>query len=189
MNNRDNKKHPNARDRAAWFKWQSTHHASVAETCRHFEIARCTWYRWQQRYDPHHPVQSLRSRRGRPRARLAPQEALFFVKVIDLSVEHPTWGRGLLRESLRALRDDAPSEATIGRWLRKIRRRCPVCRASGGSHNVGRHLFRRDLTMLGLAPRVRPPTEPPPFSGPQAVRSAERIIRQARRPRNRPRDQ
>ena len=41
---------------------------SVAQTCRHFGIARATFYRWQTRYDPTR-LASLENRPSRPRQR------------------------------------------------------------------------------------------------------------------------
>jgi transposase len=143
-------------ERRAWFRWHVAHGENVAATCRHFGIARSTFYRWQRRFSPAHPRQSLR--RARPAQavrRPRPKEALFFKNVVELQRAHPRWGRGRLRQALVALRDDAPSEATIGRWLRAIVYRCPVCGGTEGRHDGLGHAQQEAFEQLELGDRIR----------------------------------
>jgi hypothetical protein len=146
-------------------------------TCRPFGISRATYYYWQHRFDPTRPAQSLRRKRSRMPTRGAPKAALFLRAVIGLQVAHPRWGRRRIRTALRALRDDAPSEATIGRWPEQILTRCPICRGKEGRHDEGPHALSDDLNDLDLAVPLRPLRRSPAEQASDAVAEVERVIR------------
>jgi transposase len=174
--------HKSGRERAKILKWHDAHGSSVTATCKQFGLSRMTLYRWLARFDATHPVASLnRSRRRSKTRRAAPKQALFLLEVIDLNLEHPTWGRGRYRVELLSRRDDAPSPATIGRWLASIRRRCPICKGRG-KHNEVLHVFGRDLTKkMGLAPAgPRLTRRVEPLSKQGAVAAAERMLKSNR---------
>jgi transposase-like protein len=172
------KQHFTARERAQIVSWHATHGENVAATCRGFGIARTTFYRWQARYDPGHPRASLRRQPPAPRSRRsAPKAALFFARVIALNLDHPHWGRGRVRQALQALRDDAPSEATIGRWLAEIRTRCPVCKGRNGTHQEITHVFQNALRHYLPAPSHRRKPVRASLSKPNTVAAAEKLLR------------
>ncbi len=50
--------------------------------------------------------------------------------VSRLDLEHPRWGKRQVHAELVA-HGFPMSEATIGRMLREVRRRCPVCQGEG----------------------------------------------------------
>lgn len=113
--------------------------------------------------------------RAKPRTqtqRVAPKEALFLRRVLDLNQEHPRSGARRIRDALLARRSDAPSEGTIGRWLAFIRHRCPVCRHHD-RHDAMVHAIDQDLGALELGTRIRLPRKRRQRTGSGAVREAE----------------
>lgn len=109
-----------ATQRLRWMDYARTH--SVAATCRHFGIARSTFYRWQQRYDPHH-LSFLESRRSRPtRCRRPTWTAAQAEAVRQARERSPRWGKDKLVVVLR--REGVTlSVSMIGRILRDLKRR------------------------------------------------------------------
>ena len=86
---------------------------------------------------------------------------------LEVTLEHPFWGWGRLRVVLAA-RGWMVSEATGGRILSAARKRCPIWRAHRRSHDVGKHLSRRDMNTMGWevplapsSPRATGPRRPP----------------------------
>jgi Helix-turn-helix domain len=73
-----------AKPRLRWLDDARTH--SVAQTCRHFGIARSTFSRWQRRYDPKH-LASLANRSSRPHRCRRPSWTLAQVA----AVRQATW--------------------------------------------------------------------------------------------------
>jgi hypothetical protein len=149
-------KHATARQRSAWFHWQEEHAASVAATCRHFGIARSTFYRAHRRREDERLRRLLagtldtnrtRVRRGRPRVYWT-DDNLARISWIDL--KHREWGKRRVQIALAA-GGLLVSEATVGRILRMVRRRCPVCRRPGGGHYELAHIVARNFA------RMRPP--------------------------------
>ena len=55
-----------AKKRLKWFDWHRDHGQNVSLTCRHFGIARETFYRWKRRYN-RFDLSSLEDRSSRPR--------------------------------------------------------------------------------------------------------------------------
>jgi hypothetical protein len=104
--------------------------------------------------------------------------------VAEVSMLHPRWGRGRVHEATAA-QGSALSPATVGRILRVLNDRCPICSGRDGIHNRVSHLFARDLKDRALPPPRRPeqPPRPTGLTKKEAVRSAERILKKARRGR------
>ena len=95
---------------------------TVAATCRHFGIARSTYYRWQRRYDPRH-LSFLENRSSSPRRvrrpTWTPAQA---AAVLAARERYPRWGKDKLAVVLR--RDGIIlSVSMIGRILRDLKRR------------------------------------------------------------------
>ena len=61
---------PEAKRRLKWFDWHRDHAQNVSLTCRHFGIARETFYRWKRRYKPS-DLSSLEDRPWRRKPLLA----------------------------------------------------------------------------------------------------------------------
>ena len=110
----------NATHRLKILEYARTH--SVAATCRHFGIARSTYYRWAQRYDSRH-LSFLENRSSRPKQcrhpTWTPAQA---AAVLRAREAHPRWGKDKLAVVLR--RDGITlSVSMIGRILSDLKRR------------------------------------------------------------------
>lgn len=109
-----------AKRRLGWLDYARTH--SVAATCRHFGIARSTFYRWQRRYDPQR-LSSLENRSCRPRQCRRPTWTAAQAEAVRAARErYPRWGKDKLAIVLR--RDGVLlSVSMIGRILADLKRR------------------------------------------------------------------
>jgi putative transposase len=109
-----------AKQRLRWMDYARTH--SVAATCRHFGIARSTFYRWQRRYDPHH-LAVLENRSSSPqrvrRPTWTPEHAAAVRQARERS---PRWGKDKLAVLL-GREGMALSVSMIGRILADLKRR------------------------------------------------------------------
>lgn len=117
---------PDARRRLRWFDYCRAHDNNVSLTCRHFGIARTTFYTWKHRYDPKH-LASLEDRSSKPKHFRKPTWSLELVKrVRELREEYPAWGKDKLVVLLhRDERDDRwkqVSTSMVGRILGHLKR-------------------------------------------------------------------
>ncbi len=109
-----------ARQRVKILDYARTH--SVAATCRHFGIARSTYYRWRRRYDPQR-LSLLENRSSRPRRCRRPTWTPAQVAAVRAAREaHPRWGKDKLAVVLRR-QGVGLSVSMIGRILRELHRR------------------------------------------------------------------
>jgi putative transposase len=94
---------------------------SVAATCRHFGIARSTYYRWRRRFTPGH-LASLESRSSRPREPRRPTWTTAEVLAVrSLRAQYPRFGKAKLRILLRE-EGITLSVSMVGRILGHLRR-------------------------------------------------------------------
>ena len=133
------------RGRRKIVEWHHANGMSVSATCRHFGLSRSTLYRWLERFDPERPGKSLKARSRRPGTKRSPQWTdRHLALVADQNLRQPTYGKR--RMHLHLQQDGIPlSESTVGRLLRIVRQRCPVCGGTQGQHLVGVHHIRRDI--------------------------------------------
>lgn len=109
-----------ARQRLRWIDYARTH--TVAATCRHFGIARSTYYRWAHRYDPQR-LALLENRSSRPRHCRQPTWTAAQAAAVQQAREaHPRWGKDKLAIVLRR-QGVVLSVSMIGRILRDLRER------------------------------------------------------------------
>jgi putative transposase len=95
---------------------------TVAATCRHFGIARSTYYRWAKRYDPQH-LPFLENRPSRPRRCRRPTWTPAQAAAVRQAREtHPRWGKDKLAVVLRR-EGILLSVSMIGRILSDLIRR------------------------------------------------------------------
>jgi putative transposase len=114
---------PLSRDAARRLKvmdYARTH--SVAATCRHLDIARSTYYRWANRYDPQR-LSSLENRSSAPRRVRRPTWTAEQAEAVrQARARSPRWGKDKLAVVLR--RDGVVlSVSMIGRILGDLKRR------------------------------------------------------------------
>ena len=95
---------------------------SVAATCRHFDIARSTYYRWAKRYDPQH-LSFLENRSSAPRRRRRPTWTAAQAEAVRQARERfPRWGKDKLAIVLKR-EGMVLSVSMIGRILATLKRR------------------------------------------------------------------
>ncbi|HEV8339758.1 MAG TPA: helix-turn-helix domain-containing protein [bacterium] len=112
-----------ARRRLRWMDYYLAHERNIAQTCRHFDISRPTFYRWWHRYNPRN-LQTLEDdrRTRRPQRVRHPETPLALqARVRALRETYPRWGERKLAALLRA-EGWTISHATIGRVLGRLRR-------------------------------------------------------------------
>lgn len=111
-----------AKKRLKWFDWHRGHGQNVSLTCRHFGIARETFYRWKRRYDPF-DLASLEDRSSRPRTvRRRTWTTAEVLAVQRLRETFSRWGKEKLAVLL--LRDGLKLSASrVGRILRYLKGR------------------------------------------------------------------
>lgn len=109
-----------AKHRLKILEYARTH--SVAATCRHFGIARSTYYRWAARYDAQH-LPFLENRSSAPRRMRRPTwTAEQAAAVLAARERSPRWGKDKLAVVLR--RDGIVlSVSMVGRILADLQRR------------------------------------------------------------------
>jgi len=174
----------NAKQRRQMMRWHFAHGESIAATCAQFGVSHATLYRWLARHAAN-PQKSLCGQSRRPHTTRAPAWSREEVVMLcDLTMAHPTWGRGRLTVALTAQTATPPSPATVGRMLAWIRTRCPICRGRGGRHDPGAHALVKDITHAGiLMPLCLPPPDPEKTARRQAKAALRRdqaaIIREA----------
>lgn len=109
-----------ARQRLRWIDYARTH--TVSATCRHFGIARTTFYRWRHRYDPQR-LSLLENRSSRPRhCRRTTWTAAQVAAVRAARAASPRWGKDKLAVVLRR-QGVRLSVSMIGRILGELTRR------------------------------------------------------------------
>ena len=93
---------------------------SVAELCRRFRISRQTAYKWRARYRKKR-LSGLKDRSRRPRRSPRQTSSVWLRRLGRWRRAHPTWGARKLRHELtrRFGRPEAPSVATMNRWLQR----------------------------------------------------------------------
>lgn len=109
-----------ARVRLKWFDYAKTHR--VCATCRHFGIARSTYYEWKKRYRPN-DLTTLEDRSSRPRRCRGRQWTATQVAAVRAAREaHPRWGKAKLAVVL-AREGVGVSASTVGRILTHLKAR------------------------------------------------------------------
>ena len=113
---------PEAKKRLKWFDWHREHGENVSLTCRHFGIARQTFYRWKQRYNPF-DLASLEDRSSRPhQVRQRTWTTAEVLAVQRLREAFSRWGKEKL--ALLLLREGVKLSASrVGRILRYLKGR------------------------------------------------------------------
>lgn len=108
-----------AKRRLAWIDFYRTHGNNGALTCRHFAIARSTFYRWLARFDPH----DLSSLQDKSSASLRRRKSVIPTSTVDailrLRDQRPAWSKYKLSVVLARDVGIEVSASTIGRVLKK----------------------------------------------------------------------
>ena len=91
----------------------------------------------------------LLSRSSRPYTKRVSTRSPMDIEILaELEMRYPRWGAGRLASKMQE--HGIPiSRATVGRILRQVRRRCPMCHMTE-AHNPGLHALHRDLSTMRL---------------------------------------
>ena len=90
-----------ARARLKWLDYYETHDRNASITCRHFGIARPTFYRWKDRFNPK-DLSSLEDRSSRPKRKRSKSWTTIEIEAVRaLREEHPGWGKDKLAVLLK----------------------------------------------------------------------------------------
>jgi putative transposase len=111
-----------ARRRLSWIDFYRHHGNNASLVCRHFAIARATFYRWLARFDPK-DLSSLEDRSRAPLTRRKPTTPTGTVDAI-LSVRdaHPAWSKYKIAVVLKRDLSITVSASTTGRVLKRYGR-------------------------------------------------------------------
>ena len=92
---------------------------NVAQTCRHFGIARQTFYEWKRRYNPHH-LESLEEKSRRPkRTRRWQVSRIEEFRILHLRRAHIRYGKEKIKVLYRQEYQEAISSWKIQRVIEK----------------------------------------------------------------------
>ena len=151
----------NTRQRRQVVKWCVAHDKNIAATCARFGVSRATLYRWLA-HQAVYPGEPIRAQSRRPHTTRGPAwSRAEFAMLCDLTMAHPTWGRGRLTAALTAQTRTPRSPATVGRMLARMRARCPICSERDGRHHPGLHALDETLVQAGVSMPLHPlPLDP-----------------------------
>lgn len=111
---------PKARERLEWFKYAVEHNDNVSETCRHFGIARSTFLRWAERFDPNRP-HTLEDQSRRPHNVRQTQVAPRVIALIEkYRKQYPTMNKERICTLLKSEHDIEISPSTVGRTIQRF---------------------------------------------------------------------
>jgi transposase InsO family protein len=111
-------------------------------TCRHFDIAPQTFYRWKRRYDPRR-LKSLEDRSRRPRRLRRPTASLELVEAVrEVREANPRWGKDKLARLLREAGWQV-SNSMVGRIMHRLREQGRLVEAPRARISVRRRSFLR----------------------------------------------
>jgi transposase len=103
--------------RLKWFAFALEHDGNASLACRHFGIARTTYVRWAERFDPRDPS-SLEEESRRPLRMREPETPPHVVALIrDLRVKHVLMGKEEISETLEREYGVRVSASTVGRTI------------------------------------------------------------------------
>lgn len=100
-----------------WFLFYLESGNSVAQTCKHFGIARSTFYRWVQRFNAQ-DLRTLQERSHRPRILRQPKVTQTLISLVRIyRMQDPYIGKDQVAELLEAEHNIAISPSTVGRII------------------------------------------------------------------------
>ena len=171
-------------ERRAWLRHYEANGRNASATARYFGVARSTLVRWLARYDPDHPVRSLKPQSRRPHRTKAPTYSLLELAALsEIARRQPRWGAGRLRAAL-ASHGVHRSRATVGRMLAAIYRRCPVCKGKGGRHDAFNHEVLHPFAKRFDLARLHEPPKPSRRRHAKTVSDVEGYLAEANRHRD-----
>jgi len=106
-----------AQQKLEWFLYYLENKESVSQTCRHFGIARSTFYRWLQRLDPKN-LRTLEESSHRPHMLRKPKVTQSVVDLIRIyRMQSPFVGKDKIASLLQSEHGISVSASTVGRII------------------------------------------------------------------------
>lgn len=100
-----------------WFAFALEHNGNVSLACRHFGIARSTFMRWAERFDPRDPL-SLEEESRRPHTVRSSEIDHEIVEIIrQLRMKNPVMGKVQIQQILKEKHGITLSTSTVGRVI------------------------------------------------------------------------
>lgn len=100
-----------------WFAYALSHQGNISLTCRHFGIARSTFMRWAERFDPRDPL-SLEEHSRRPHSMRTSEVDSSIVEMIRaLRMKHHQMGKEEVQRILKEKHGITLSASTVGRII------------------------------------------------------------------------
>jgi transposase len=119
-----------------------SHGQNARLTCRHFDIAPQTFYRWKRRFDPRQ-LESLEDRSRRPRRLRQLTASPELVEAVrELREANPRWGKDKLAPLLREVGWQV-SNSMVGRIMSRLRKQGRLVEAPRTRIPVRRRSFLR----------------------------------------------
>ncbi len=159
-------------ERLEWLLYFVEHGKSVSETCAHFGIARSTFHRWMDRFDPN-DLSSLEEKSHEPmtlRQPTVPREVVELVR--RYRMRYPQMGKERLRQVLQNDHSITLSVSSVGRI---IEREClyfgdtPLHWKKRMQHGPEQGMSAAEQVPMPTAPMPAPVTLPPLQPQPAAV--------------------
>lgn len=111
-----------ARQRLSWIDFYHSHGENASLVCRHFAIARATFYRWLGRFDPK-DLSSLEDESRAPHKRREPATPIGVVDaILSARDAHPAWSKYKIAVVLERDSGIKTSASTVGRVLSRYGR-------------------------------------------------------------------
>jgi putative transposase len=131
-----------AKARLKWMDYYRSHGRNARLTCRHFDIAPQTFYRWKRRYDPLR-LESLEQRSRRPHRLRQPTSSSELIEAVrELREANPRWGKDKLAPMLREA-GWRVSNSMVGRIMHRLREQGRLVEAPRARIPVRRRSFLR----------------------------------------------
>ena len=100
-----------------WFSYYLESGESVSQTCKHFGVARSTFYRWLERFDPS-DLHTLEEKSHRPRMLRKPKVTQTVVDLVRIyRMRDPFLGKDQIAELLESEHGMKVSSSTVGRII------------------------------------------------------------------------
>jgi hypothetical protein len=121
--------------RLKWYAYYCEHDSNISLTCRHFGIARSTFVRWSERFDPRDP-RTLEEQSRRPhRVRLPETDTKIVEQIRALRLAFPRMGKVGVQHMLEEKFNMHLSTSTVGRIIARHH----LFFADSDSHSAKRH--------------------------------------------------
>lgn len=134
--------------RRAFIRDLEAGYSSFSELCREFGISRETGYKWKKRYEEE-GLSGLNDRSSRPKNFRDPVPGEAVIDIIQVRIEHPTWGGTKIRKYLK--HQGYPHTIPCGRTIDRLLKRAGLVRSKS---RYRRRIFRKEEIIKPTRPNM-----------------------------------